>query len=292
MSRNIDHVLLTRFNIPSPGVESLVRAKEGWLRNRLALFEEYCLPAVRAQTNTNFRWIIYLDPESPEWLTSRLNELNVPEVFVPIYRTAISDADRISDIRTVTGATGDILITTNLDNDDGLASDFVDRLQTLPSGAAREAVYLVNGLIRHGESLYARRDPSNAFCSVRETWDNPVTCWADWHNRLGRSMPVREVEGGPGWLQLIHDTNVSNRIRGRRIARGPHAQTFGPLLAGVKDPDAAERLFESTLSRPYRVSRDAVRNLAKEAVLRTIGKSGLNQLKSFVQARVSPLAKR
>jgi hypothetical protein len=27
----IDHVLLTRFNLPSRGLESLIRAKDGWL---------------------------------------------------------------------------------------------------------------------------------------------------------------------------------------------------------------------------------------------------------------------
>ena len=42
----------------------------------------------------------------------------------------------------------------------------------------------------------------------------PLTCWSDWHNQLGRHMDVVEVEGEPGWLQVIHGANVSNRVRG------------------------------------------------------------------------------
>lgn len=36
--RALSHVLLPRFNLPSPGLESLVRAQDGWLRARWDLF--------------------------------------------------------------------------------------------------------------------------------------------------------------------------------------------------------------------------------------------------------------
>ncbi len=42
----VDHVLLTRFNLPTPGVEGLIRAREGWLQDRIELFELYCAPSV------------------------------------------------------------------------------------------------------------------------------------------------------------------------------------------------------------------------------------------------------
>ena len=54
MRIDLDHVLLTRFNLPSKGHESLVRAQENWLRNRVVLFERYCLPSVAAQTCRSF----------------------------------------------------------------------------------------------------------------------------------------------------------------------------------------------------------------------------------------------
>src|SRR6185312_5627395 len=66
--RTVNHVLLTRFNLPSAGVQELIRAKDGWLRGRVALFERYTVPSVQAQTTQDFTWLIYFDPASPTWL--------------------------------------------------------------------------------------------------------------------------------------------------------------------------------------------------------------------------------
>jgi hypothetical protein len=292
MNRRIDHVILTRFNVPSAGLESRIRAKEGWLRERMALFETFCLPSVQAQTNADFRWIIYLDPESPGWLKSRLAELSAGGLFTPVYRSQISDSERLADIRAATGATGQMLITTNLDNDDALAADFVERLQKTPAGPSRAAVYFVNGLILSGNALFANKDSTNAFCSVQETWDSPVTCWADWHTRLGKSMPVLEIGGAAGWLQVVHGTNVSNRVHGTRILASAAPKGFGQLLSGVKDPTGLQLLYELALARPGRCSRDRSRSLAKAAILGTFGKSGLDRLKNSLNARTRPFSSR
>jgi hypothetical protein len=280
MTASIDHVLLTRFNLPSEGAERLIRAKEGWLRNRVELFEAYCLPSVLAQSNRNFQWIIYLDPESPEWLKDRMAKLNSQSVFTLIYRARVSAEERTQDLKCVTGAQRDVLITTNLDNDDGLAVDFVERLQALRPGTDRTAIYFTHGLIRQGPLLYLNKDPNNAFCSVRETWQAPVSCWADWHNRLGRSMPVLNVLGSPAWLQVVHGTNVSNRIRGVRIAPEPFAPGFGALLDGTEGPDTRAAIRERLLELPCRVLREGGRAIAKSLVLGMLGKEGLDRLKA------------
>ena len=44
MADDIDHVLLTRFNLPSAGAEAAIRNRKGWLEHRIVLFERYCLP--------------------------------------------------------------------------------------------------------------------------------------------------------------------------------------------------------------------------------------------------------
>lgn len=292
MTRTIDHVFLTRFNLPSAGTESYIRAKDGWLRQRLELFENFCLPSVRSQTSQNFHWIIYLDPESPTWLIERLGELNVPPIFTPVFRTEVSESDRVEDLAAVTGAAAETLITSNLDNDDGLAADFVERLQKLPINHSRAAVYFTNGLIRQGGRIYAHKDRANAFCSVREHWDDPRTCWADWHNRLGLSMPVVEIGGPAAWLQVIHGTNVSNRIRGRRISPGPeHTSAFGDLLVGVENPTKPVLLREASVGT-CRWARDHVRSLARDTVLLLAGKEGLDRLKTLVRAQANSLVSR
>lgn len=135
MRPTVDHALLTRFNLPSKGFESLVRAKDGWLHNRVELFERYCLPSVRAQTRKGFHWIVYFDPESPKWLLDRIQALSADGLFTPIFRAEVSADELLSDIEEVTGRQAQNLLTTNVDNDDGLAADFVAqcRMSNAPS---------------------------------------------------------------------------------------------------------------------------------------------------------------
>ncbi len=280
MRTEVDHVILTRFNLPSEGAESTVRAKEGWLRTRVELFERYCLPSVKNQTVRSFHWVIYFDPQSPDWLKARIHELARDSTFTPIYRTSVNHTELMTDLRAVTGSKAPRLLTTNLDNDDGLASDFVARLQGVPAGEQRTAIYLVHGLVRSGSGLYLRTDKANAFCSVREDWDSAETCWANWHNLLGRTMNVIEIGGDPAWLQVIHGTNVSNRIRGKRTTVDTFEPIFGALLNGAVDPGRAALVRDLLVDRPGRYARDLGRGALKQTAMSVLGQKGIDRLKA------------
>lgn len=258
----------------------MIRAKDGWLKTRVHLFESYCLPSVRRQSNQDFYWIIYFDPQSPAWLRERIADLNKDAVFIPIFRSEVSNDELLQDLHAVTGARHKELITTNLDNDDGLAIDFVARLQEARPVGTRTAIYLVNGLIRCGTGVYLRTDRANAFCSVREDWAAARTCWSDWHNLLGRSMSVNEIGGGPAWLQLVHDSNVSNRIRGRRVSADPYREAFGRLLDGVSVLGPLDEFKDWAVGRPHRFVREAGRSSLKKVALNVLGKEGLDRLKA------------
>ena len=60
-----------------------------------------------------------------------------------------------------------MLITTNLDNDDGLAVDFSERIRSVETTHRRVAVYAARGLIKSANTVFLRTDRHNAFCSVR-----------------------------------------------------------------------------------------------------------------------------
>jgi len=283
-SPSIEHVLLTRFNLPPKGPEQVIRAQKGWLTERIILFERYCVPSVRAQTNQNFSWIIYFDPESPDWLRHRAAALQAEGIFHAEFRSSVSHAELMSDIRAVVRRERDVLITTNLDNDDGLAIDFVDRLQHADAPQPRAALYLTHGLIADPNGVYLRRDARNAFCSVRESWDDPVGCWADWHNRLGKSMPVVEIDGAPGWLQVVHGSNVSNRVRGRLVSPLPYAAVFGAQLDTRTVPARRRMLGDRLVAVPARLVREALRAGAKWVAVALFGTTGLDDIKlSFVR---------
>lgn len=141
----MDHAILTSFNLPSAGPASVIRADAGWLRQRVELFERYCLPSVRSQTSAAFGWIVYFDPESPGWLRERIDDWSTDGTVVPLFRPVVSNAELLSDIEAHLRRNDAWLITTNLDNDDALAADFVERVQTAPRTDGRCAVYLSQG---------------------------------------------------------------------------------------------------------------------------------------------------
>lgn len=299
MPDSIDHVLLTRFNVPTPGYESLVRSTDGWLEKRVALFEKYCLPSVRNQAERRFKWIVYFDPASPPWLKDRLERLNHDRILLPHFRSAVSREDLLHDVRVAVGTPSQYLLTTNLDNDDGLASDFTARVRQLAASRGDDgeaegtptAFYLANGLIRGGAALYSHRDQDNAFCSVLASWDAPTTCWADWHNLLHHSMPVIRAAGQPAWLQLVHDSNVSNRIHGRRVSPLACSQLFPELLADMAEPSRASLARDIVVLAPARAVRDKLRTAAKALIGTLGGQNGADRLKVFA-ARYVALAAR
>ncbi|MFC6090935.1 glycosyltransferase [Saccharothrix lopnurensis] len=279
----MDHVVLTRFNLPSVGAESVVRAREGWLVERVGLFERYCLPSVAAQTSSNFRWLIYFDPESPGWLRDRITAHG--DAYTPVFRTQVSREELVEDVSKLFAVRGEGLITTNLDNDDGLAADFVARLQADRPTGRRTALYLANGLVKSPGGLYAHHDPDNAFASLRESWDDPVTCWVDWHNRLHRHAEVVSLGGAPGWLQVVHGGNVSNRTRGRLVPPAPHRALFGAALDDVPEPAARLLARDRFVGHPLRVARDGARYAAKTAAMRLLGPGGFEKAKKALAAR-------
>ncbi len=278
---DVDHVLLTRFNLPSVGAESYIRAAEGWLRERVELFERFCLPSVQNQTMTDrLAWLVYLDPESPAWLKARVSEWAGRSPMTPIYRAEVPRQALVADLRRVSGGDGRMLVTTNLDNDDGLAADFSARVRVavgtgLDTGPS--AVYVDRGLILGNARTYLRRDTVNAFCSVAESWDDPVTCWSAWHNELGRLMPEIHVDGPPGWLQVIHGRNVSNRVRGRLTSPAVHSDRFPGLIDDLDDPSAWTRLQELLLE-PARQVREVMRRAVKRVLLAMGGPAALERV--------------
>lgn len=255
------HILMTRFNLATAGRESTLRTEAGWLDRRFALFERYCLPSVAGQRRGDFHWIIYFDIDTPAPYRQRIEELRRVFPFLPFY-TALFPAEgwRTSIVESFAPATP-LLLTTRLDNDDALALDFTERLHAAvrEAGHAPGAYNFRHGLIRRGEALYALAHPCNAFFS----WLEPVgpamrTAPSIRHMRLSEVGPVHQIEGPPAWLQVVHEGNVSNKVRGRRVAPEPFCPLFAAdALAGVDDVAMGTALVENGLLAPLRAARDA-----------------------------------
>jgi hypothetical protein len=281
---SVDHVILTRFNLPSRGPESLIRAQDGWLQRRVELFERYTIPSVVAQTTAGVRWVVYFDPQSPQWLLDRLAPYVKSGVYTPLFREEAAWRDVGDDVRQVTGARASMLITTNLDNDDALAVNFVERIQALIVPGQSRALFLERGLIASGGRAYIRRHEGNAFCSVAEPWSaQPATTWRDWHMMLGSHMPVISLGGEPAWLQLIHGENVSNRVRGRLVDPRRYSARFSGLLDDLPRVAAGAVAADLVAHAPLRLLREGVRSATKRIIYAIGGKHAVHRVSTLLR---------
>lgn len=257
-SRAITHVLLTRFNLATPGRESRLRLKPDWLGHRFDLFERHCLPCVAEQETPPDRWLIFFDKATPQPFRDRIERCRGTVPFTPVFCDPTEDADWK---QTIFGALHDgveeWLLTTRLDNDDGLARDFCRRLRDAArteldrragQGPGRVVLNFTAGVVLAGDRLYLHHHPSNAFASLLEPWASALTIVHWPHMVLSSHAPVEQIAGPPGWLQVVHDRNVSNRVRGWRIDASEIAELFpDTALGSPRSVTASARWVENVV---------------------------------------------
>lgn len=194
-----------------------------WLAHRFRLFEDFCYPSMRAQTEQDFRWLVFFDPRTPEPFRERIERFAEWPCFRPVfvdYWTYDVMREEMRALRTP-GATH--LITTRLDNDDALARDYVERLHALFRGQAFEFVNFEEGLVWHDGRVYAQRHRSSSFANLIERVDpldpeQPRTVLSIDHMSIAGSGAVKQVRGAPAWMLVVHDRNLMNRVSGIRCS--------------------------------------------------------------------------
>lgn len=144
----VQHFVITRFSIRPTmtstdrhelsrgmsrlrgGLDPLAR---GALEHRFRIFEVACLPAVLAQTDQDFTWVIVVDRDLPEAQRERLEALTASRP-----RTVIHTYDPLRPLGDIAWLTPyvecpqpDYLLSTNLDDDDALPRRFAETIHTL-----------------------------------------------------------------------------------------------------------------------------------------------------------------
>lgn len=270
------HVILTRFNMASPGVESDIRSRPGWLSRRFDLFEKYCLPSVAAQTEQDFTWIIYFDKNTPNEYRERVEMCRKIHPFVPYYTGYFDATGWPRSVREVLGTMPPHLLSTRLDNDDALASDYVQRMQKCArqlSSVKRDCLVIPQGLIRSGQKLYRITHRTNAFVTWLEGHEGRVdeilTACGIPHMEIYDYGMVHTVPGQAGWLQVVHNENVSNRIRGTRIPPDSvRGQFKDSLLEGLAPTAQSVIAAENFVFSGPRKLRDSLVVVAKSLLRR------------------------
>jgi len=215
------HYLITRFNLRK---ENWTTTKSNepvltdvWLKNRFELFEMYCLPSVKAQSNKNFEWLIFFDTTTPDEYKERISKIatNFPQ-FKPVYSDGMDPyIGMAQDI--VAHCESPYIITTRLDNDDCVSVDFIDTIQSDFTSQEYECLDYVDGYtlqivpkVRLGEKLHYY----NPFNSLVEKNDQPKTVLHRRHSQWKKEKRINRIRGKRIWLSIIHFENKVNEFNG------------------------------------------------------------------------------
>jgi hypothetical protein len=257
------HLVLTRFNTAVSYAPGAPRLNPVWLKTRFELFERFCLASMASQEDAEFRWLVFFDAESPEWVREKVHLFG--PLVTPIYVDGLASDQVISRLVAESGlASAPHLITTRVDNDDALGRNHLAQVQRAFRGQEREFVSFPFGLQWFRGHLYNVYWPSNPFLSLIERVKGTgefTTVLCARHDRMRDTDNVKLLIRTPQWLQSIHGGNLVNALRGTpRIKSGSHRnfdiQWSGPAAADgftkrvqLSASAYARRLMRKTITR-------------------------------------------
>jgi hypothetical protein len=238
------HFLLTRLNSRLGWIQDYQGLDPEWLESRFALFERFCIPAVAAQA-VQFEWLVFLDHETPTSFRDRLEPFIRSRLLTPIFvEGPLTDRLAVAEVRARVSPDAEVVITTRLDSDDGVRSDYLSRVQSKALAVGEGFLNFPVGVQWRAGRCYACVEASNPFISRVERrrpdsgWaPDTVFCDVD-HDNLIRVFPVRQVLSPPAWLQVVHGKNVEREKRGIRwpLRRPPSAIVAAATDEFVLDP--------------------------------------------------------
>jgi len=228
----VEHFLLTRFNLernsPTP---------KDWLKLRIKLFETYCLPSIEAQNQKLFYWLLLFNPKTEREIFPYIEkwQKRVPTIVpawcikgegiggcvMPFIKKIIKENEATH------------VITSRLDNDDALHPNFMKAVRQYsvklihsPEGLSDNkrgvALQFPSGYryLEKKQRLYKWTRPHNPFLSLLRRADMPtfktVHSFPESHGSIWKYVQVHTVSNKLYWLQVLHDTNITNALGRKR----------------------------------------------------------------------------
>jgi len=228
------HFIITQFNLRNFPLSNNKEYERWliWTRNRISLFEEYCLPSVLNQSNMRFTWLLYFDSDTPGEFNEFIKKLTSHRFINICYCKGAGDfnTNYFREVMERTGEETEWIITTRIDNDDCLHKDAVRCIQENFTPMHKFLISLASGYILNttDRTLSHYFYPMSPFISLIESrgagasgvferihtrWDTLRLfvireIWLDWFNKKARKS--RFILKKPMWVQTVHGENVSN----------------------------------------------------------------------------------
>jgi len=209
----INHLIYTRFNVQYELTESKGIQPE-WLDERLNLFERYCLPSIQNQTCQNFVWILMGDVRTSEEFKKRIENY---KSIVPQIRTYWVEYQNdayhsfYKQLGREFAKEKDVLISTRLDNDDALAFDYIERVQTIAKDGVTGIVSFPIGrqTFTKDNKSYKISYNQNHFTSRIETSEYETIMVFD-HTQIPLNSLHIINTAEPMWEEIVHGNNIAN----------------------------------------------------------------------------------
>jgi hypothetical protein len=263
----IDHFIITRFNCELNISKHSLCLDLEWLKHRIDIFEKICFPSVKSQSSKNFKWLVLLHANSPQWLVDRFQKLtlklsNLEAVYIgeKLSRRLVQE---LVSIRRNPKAPH--LLTTRLDSDDGLATSFVKEIQK--NLTLSPLPYLLNfssGLIKFGNNLYQHQELSSSFLTLCEpSSDNVLTVLGKNHNKWAPEFKIHQMSLKQAWLRSVHSKSLHNTKQGKKLPATMKTPSFSIDIRRIQllDSDAGQLSME--LKNNFRALRNHVQRYFK-----------------------------
>ncbi len=227
MSVKFTHYLITRFNVPVKNWEQdkagLPVLDDAWMKNRLVLFRKYCVPTLAQQAEKNFTWLIYCDRLTT---THFLAEIRKAIEVVP--EAAIRQVDDFDGLlldlkQLISSVPTPYVITSRLDNDDGLGPQFIAKVQESFEPKDKLIINLTKGVLYDVHRCVLteiRNSQVNHYGSlIEETAHGPnfLTVFGYPHGRPPAACTIKNVDSRFSWLKIIHLRNMVSRTNGKPL---------------------------------------------------------------------------
>ena len=215
------HFVITRFNLKKEGwvtnKNNIEVLTDEWHHNRFQLFNDFCLSSLASQTNKNFDWLVYFDSSTKPRFRTIISDIetkfpNFKPFFIDgmdAYLPAIQNHVKASD--------ADYVITSRLDNDDSVSTNYIDVIQQQFIKKPFLALDFINGYTLNTSKPYRlgkKLHLFNPFISLIEKNDNPKTVWSKTHGNWKREKNLIQITDHRIWCSVIHSENKVNQFTG------------------------------------------------------------------------------
>ena len=224
-----NHYVITRFNLKlenhfQKDKNGNPTQTEEWLKRRFELFDTYCFPSIQAQSCQQFKWLVLFDENTPYFYRKRIDSYHLTfPIFHPLFFKTGATFHLMQCLRNSIISKSDknkpYILTTRIDSDDAFHIDAIKEIQSFFMSYKKECFLNYNFGIQYdinNRVAVKIRYENNHFSSrMEKNTGNLETVISYDHTRIDKIDRVHSIENKtkPMWIEIIHESNISNTIR-------------------------------------------------------------------------------